>query len=118
MFYIGKDWVTMRDIPGNLIPTRKDEWLNLLLRSENPADVKLAGYVLHRTARFNKKHLVTLTNCSLYTVSLVLKVNSDEAADRVQVLLDGGWLWDTGIKVGARYAYALTVNVEPQKLKR
>lgn len=108
----------MRDVPGNLIPTRKNEWLNLLLRSENSADVKLAGYVLYKTSRFNKKHLMTLTDCSLYTISLILKTNSEEAAERVQVLLDNGWLWDTGIKVGARYAYALTVNVEPQRLKR
>lgn len=108
----------MRDIPGNLIPTKKDKWLNLLLRSENSTDVKLAGYVLSKTARFNKKHLVTLTDCSLYNISLVLKMNSEEAAERVQVLLDQGWMWDTGIKVGARYAYVLTVNVEPERLKR
>jgi len=107
----------MRDVPGNLIPTPKDKWLGLLLRSEQSAEVKLAGYVMYKTARYNKKNFVTMTNCSLYTISLVLKCNSEEAEKYVQELLDAGWLWDTGIKVGARYAYALTVSVEPQRLK-
>lgn len=108
----------MKELPGSLIPTKKDEWLNLLLRSEQPADVKLAGYVMFRTAKWSKKHFVTMTNCSLYTISLVLKTNSDEAAEKVQELLNTGWLWDTGIKVGARYAYALTVNVQPEQMKK
>lgn len=108
----------MRDIPGNLVPTKKDKWLSLLLRSEHSAEVKLAGYVMYKTARWNKKYYATLTNCSLYTISLVLKTNSDEAAESVQELIDNGWLWDTGTKVGARYIYALTVNVEPARMKR
>lgn len=108
----------MRDVPGNLIPTRKEEWLSLLLRSEQSAEVKLAGYVMYKTAKWNKKNMLTLTNCSLYTVSLVLKTNSEEAGEYVQELLDAGWLWDTGLKVGARFLYALTVNVEPQRMKR
>lgn len=108
----------MRDLPGNLIATRKDEWLSLLLRSEQPPEVKLAGYVMFKTAKWNKKNFVTMTNCSLYTVSLVLKTNSEEAQRSVQELLDAGWLWDTGIKTGARFAYALTVNVEPARLKK
>ena len=108
----------MKELPGNLIPTRKEEWLSLLLRSEQPADVKLAGYVMFKTARWNKKHFITMTNCSLYTVSLILKTNSDEAEAKIQELLDAGWLWDTGIKVGARYAYALTVNVDPEQMKK
>lgn len=108
----------MRELPGNLIPTKKNEWLSLLLRSEQSAEVKLAGYVMFKTAKWNKKNFATMTNCSLYTVSLILKTNSEEAAERVQELLDAGWLWDTGIKVGARYAYALTVNVEPEQMKK
>lgn len=108
----------MRELPGNLIPTKKNEWLSLLLRSEQSAEVKLAGYVMFKTAKWNKKYFATMTNCSLYTVSLILKTNSEEAAERVQELLDAGWLWDTGIKVGARYAYALTVNVEPEQMKK
>lgn len=108
----------MRDLPGNLIPTRKDEWLNLLLRSEQPPEVKLAGYVLYKTARWNKKNAVTMTDCSVYTISLILKTNSEEAQQYVDELLDAGWLWDTGIKVGARFAYALTVSVEPARLKK
>lgn len=108
----------MRDIPGNLMPTKKDQWLNLLLRSEQSAEVKLAGYVMYKTARWNKKYFATLTNCSLYTISLILKTNSEEAAVYVQELLDAGWLWDTGTKVGARYLYALTVSVEPARMKR
>ena len=108
----------MKDLPGNLIPTPKDKWLSLLLRSEQSAEVKLAGYVMYRTAKYNKYHMMTMTNCSLYTVSLVLKTNSDEAADVVRELLDAGWLWDTGIKTGARFAYALTVNVEPARMKK
>lgn len=108
----------MKDIPGNLIPTSKDKWLSLLLRSEQSAEVKLAGYIMQKTARYNKKTMTTMTNCSLYTISLILKTNSDEAGQYVQELLDSGWLWDTGVKVGARFAYALTVSVEPARLKK
>lgn len=108
----------MRDIPGNLVPTSKDKWLSLLLRSEQSPEVKLAGYVMFKTAKYNKKYETAMTNCSLYTISLVLKSNSDEAEKLVQELLDAGWLWDTGIKLGARFAYALTVNVEPARLKK
>lgn len=108
----------MRDVPGNLIPTRKDKWLSLLLRSEQSAEVKLAGYILYKTAIFNKKHVMTMTNCSNYTVSVVLKTNSEEAEACIKELIDAGWLWDTGLKAGARFAYTLTVNVEPQRMKR
>lgn len=108
----------MKDLPGNLIPTRKDEWLGLLLRSEQSAEMKLAGYVMFKTSKYNKLHGITMTNCSLYTVSLILKCNSEEVEKYVQELIDAGWLWDTGIKVGARFAHALTVNVEPARLKK
>lgn len=107
----------MIDLPGNLIPCKKNEWLDLVLRSEQPHDVKLAGYVLYRTAKYNKKHQITMTDCSAYTVSLILKTNSNEAKERIDSLINNGWLWDTGIKIGARYAHALTINVEPQRMK-
>lgn len=108
----------MKDVPGNLIPTSKDKWLSLLLRSEQSAEVKLAGYVIYKTAKYNKHHMMTMTNCSLYTISLVLKTNSEEAGAFMDELLNSGWLWDTGIKTGARFAHALTVNVEPAHMKR
>lgn len=108
----------MKDVPGSLVPTTKDKWLGILLRSEQSAEVKLAGYVLYKTAKWNKKYHITMTNCSLYTISLILKTNSEEAGLRVQELIDSGWLWDTGIRTGARHAYALTVSVEPQRLKK
>lgn len=109
----------MRDIPGNLEPVyRHVKWLDLVYRSDLSPMHKLTASVLARTAIYNKKIQLSMTNCSPYTVSRILNTSISEAQSHMQDLLDRGWLWDTGRPKGARQVYVLCVNLAPKELRK
>lgn len=109
----------MREMPGYLEPVyRQTKWLDMIYRSDLDPMHKLTATVLSKTAIYNRKKQLSLTNCSPYTVSRVLNTSIDEAKLYMQELQDYGWLWDTGQPIGARQVYVTCINLKPTELRK
>lgn len=109
----------MKEMPGYLEPVyQQTKWLDMVYRSDLSPMHKLTATVLSRTAIYQKKKQLSMTNCSPYTVSRILKTSIDEAKKYMHDLLDYGWLWDTGRPIGARQVYVTCVNVAPQEIRK
>lgn len=92
---------------------QSSKWLDLLFKTSLSAEHKLVGTVIARTCVYNKPNQLLLSNISMYSISRILNINSQEVNILVTQLEQLGWLFDTGQRAGARYILALTFSLIP-----
>lgn len=104
----------MKDMPGHLEPVyQKTKWIDLVLKSDLPYQHKVVAMVLFQTATYNRQHRLTLSVVSNYTISRYIKTNSEEAEKIRDDLESLGWIFNTGLKHGAKFVHALTFSLVP-----
>ena len=106
----------MRMPPGDIvILPSKLKWESLLLNTKHPANIKLAGLILSKTASYTKKSKMWFTNASPYEVSRILNETQAKSKEYLKTLEDFGWLWDTGIRREQRKLYNLSFPLIPKE---
>lgn len=102
------------DVPGHLeIVDKPKRWMDYLLASNLSAEHKLCGIVIAQTCSYNRIKELSLSAISNYTISRILKMNSDQVQSLVDDLISLGYLLDTNERMGARKIFTLTFSVEP-----
>ena len=104
----------MRELPGHLQPVyQKTKWLDLVMKSDLPDKHKLVAMVLYQSTTYNRQHQLALSIVSNYSISRYIKTNSEEA-ERIRDDLESlGWIFNTGLKYGAKFVHALTFSLVP-----
>lgn len=104
----------MKDIDGHIEPiTSATRWLDLVFRSDLDYAKKLVAAAVARTCVYNRKHKMSLSSISIYSISRVLQMSTAETVDQVEKMIELGWLFDTEIGAGATKVYALTFSLIP-----
>lgn len=109
----------MYDRPGFLQPVyRTNDWLDLVLKSDLDMTTKVVAVVVARSAQYNTKAQLQLTNISDYSIGRIIKANKSEVQEKLDILFENGWLHDTGVARGARKVYALTFSLLPNEMRK
>lgn len=106
----------MRMPPGDIvIAYSRLAWEDVLLNTKHPAEVKLVGLLLAKTATYRNMNKTWYTNASMYELSRLLNDTQAKMKDHIAVLEEYGWLWDTGIRREQRKVYVLSFPLIPKE---
>jgi hypothetical protein len=101
-------------LPGHLHSVSSPaKWLGYLLKSDLSAEHKLCGVVVSRMCSYNRNRQLFLSAISNYTISRIVKMNSEQVQSLLDDLIRLGWLHDTGLNTGAKKIYGLTFSLIP-----
>lgn len=104
----------MKQPPGYLQPVYSaNEWLSLIYKTDLTPLQKLVATVISRTCNYSTRCVMQLSDISYYSISRIIKANSEEVKVIIDELLALGWLHDTGLTSGARKKYGLTFSLIP-----
>ena len=107
------------EMPGYLQPIlQQNKWMDLLMKSDLSSDHKIVGLAISRTSSYNRQKKLSLCSISPYSISRIIKTNSKEVEPYLDDLIENGWLWDTGTRLGAKRVYAMTFNLLPRKIRQ
>lgn len=104
----------MIELPGHIEPVyRVGTYLDLLYKSRLSSDHKLVGTVVARTCSYNKRDKAQLSAISNYAIGRILNLGPESVERVLADLVNYGWLYDSGRRIGARKVFVLTFSLIP-----
>lgn len=104
----------MSEIPGHLqVIYSLNTYFDLLYASELSADHKLVATVVARTCSYDRKNQMQVSAVTNYAISRVINKSQDTVQKLLEDLVEYGWLFDTGKRIGARKVFTLTFSLIP-----
>jgi hypothetical protein len=102
------------DLPGHLkIIYSTTQYLDLLYKSKLNSDHKLVGTLVARTCSYDKNNQLQLSAITNYSIGRLINRGPEKVQQLLDDLVEYGWLFDTGRRIGARKIFALTFSLIP-----